>query len=96
MEHKRLPRGAKQVSQWVETRSESYPKGYNLDNRQGETTLCYYEADIAYPEGFVATAVKVVAYDNGKKIYSQAFYGETADSDARRNGNDAITKAVYA
>jgi hypothetical protein len=85
MEHKRLPRGAKQVSQWVETSSESYPKGYN-----GEITLCYYEADIAYP------AVKVVVYDNGKQIYSQAFYGETADMDARRNGNDATTKAIYA
>ena len=91
MEHKRLPRGAKQVSQWKETSSESYPKGYN-----GEITLCYFEADIAYPEGFVDPAIKVIVYDNGKQIYSQAFYGETADMDARRNGNNATTQAIYA
>jgi hypothetical protein len=90
MEHKRLPRGAKQVSQWVETSSEAYPKGY------GEVTQCYYNADIAYPEGFVDPAVMVIVYDNGKQIYKQAFYGETADSDARRNANNATTKAIYA
>ena len=89
MEHKRLPRGAKRVSNWVEVSSEAYPKGY------GEVTQCYYHADIAYPEGFVAPAVMVIVYDNGKQIYKQAFYGETADMDARRNANDATTKAIY-
>jgi hypothetical protein len=37
----------------------------------------------------------VIVYDNGKQIYKQAFYGETADSDARRNANNATTKAIY-
>jgi len=91
MEHKRLPRGAKQVSQWAEACSEAFPKGNGE-----EVTVCYYSADIAYPEGFVDPAVKVVVYNNGKQIYSQAFYGETAGMDARRNANDATTKAIYA
>lgn len=90
MEHNKLPKGAKRISEWKETSSNTYPKGYN-----GEITVCYYEADIAYPEGFVDPAVMVVVYDNGKQIYKQAFYGETAHSDAQRNGNDAFNKALY-
>jgi len=94
MEHKRLPGGAKRVSEWVETCSEAYPKG-NFFNK-GEITVCYYEADIQYPEGFTDTAITVMVYENGKCAYKQAFYGETADSDARRNGNDQATRLIYA
>ena len=90
MEHKRLPKGAKRVSEWVETCSEAYPKG------NGEITVCYYEADIQYPEGFTDTAITVMVYENGKCAYKQAFYGETAHADARRNGNDQTTKLIYA
>ena len=91
MEHKRLPRGAKRVSEWVETCSEAYTKG-----ALGQITVCYYEADIQYPEGFTDPAVTVMVYENGKCVYKQAFYGETADTDARRNGNDQTTKLIYA
>lgn len=91
MEHKKLPKGAKQTSEWVETSSEAYPKGYS-----DEVTVCYYQADITYPEGFTDPAVMVVVYNKGKATYKQAFYGETADSDARRNAGDKVTKLIYA
>jgi hypothetical protein len=91
MEHKRLPKGAKQTSGWVEVSSEAYPKGYT-----DEVTVCYYTANIAYWDNFTAPAVMVVVYDNGKKTYKQAFYGETADSDARRNASDKVTKLIHA
>lgn len=95
MEHKRLPRGAKQVSEWVEVSSMAYPKGYC-----DEVTVCTYEADVAYPNGnmppFVMSAVMVTVYDKGKRIYKQAFYGETAHTDAQRNAQDVVTKALYA
>lgn len=91
MEHKRLPRGAKRVSNWVEVSSYAYPKGWN-----NEVTICHYNADVEYADGFVAPAVMVTVYDDGKCVYKQAFYGETAQTDAERNGNDAVSKALYA
>ena len=91
MVHKRLPRGAKQIGAWCEVSSYAYPKGWN-----NEVTECYYEADIQHADGFVVPATKVAIYDAGVCIYKQAFYGETADSDARRYASEVIAKALYA
>lgn len=91
MTMKRLPKGAKQVGAWCEVASEGYPKGYN-----NEVTVCYYDADIQYADGFVGTATMVTIYEAGKRIYKQAFYGETAESDAQRHANDEVSKALYA
>lgn len=91
MTMKKLPRGAKQVGAWLEVSSECYPKGWN-----NEVTVCYYDADIEYADGIVGVATLVAIYDAGKRIYRQAFYGETADSDARRHAADEVAKALYA
>lgn len=91
MTMKRLPKGAKQVGAWCEVSSDAYPKGWN-----NEVTVCYYEADIQYADGFVMPATMVAIYDGGACIYKQAFYGETAESDAERHASDEVTKALYA
>lgn len=91
MTMKKLPKGSKQVGAWIEVSSEAYPKGWN-----NEVTVCYYDADIEYADGIVGTATMVTIYDAGERIYKQAFYGETAESDARRHASDEVSKALYA
>lgn len=88
---KRMPRGAKLTTAWCEVSSYSYPKGWN-----NEVTICHYEADMTYADGFVMAAAMVAVYDDGKCVYRQAFYGETAVMDAERFGNEAVSKALYA
>lgn len=91
MEHKRLPRGAKRTSPWIEVYSFAIPKGWN-----NEVTICRYEADVEYADGFVMPASMVTVYDAGNCVYKQAFYGETAEDDAMRNGMDVANKRAYA
>lgn len=88
---KRMPKGARLTTAWCEVSSEAYPKGWN-----NEVTVCYYEADMTYADGFVIPATMVTIYDAGKRIYKQAFYGETAEDDARRHASDEVSKALYA
>lgn len=88
---KTLPRGAKLTTAWCEVSSYAYPKGWF-----NEVTICHYEADMTYADGMVIPAAMVAVYDDGKCVYKQAFYGETAETDAERHGNDAVSKALYA
>lgn len=88
---KRIPRGARLTSKWAEIQSQGFKRGYC-----DEVTVVIYEANMAYADGLVMTANKVEIYDDGKTVYSQAFYGETAYQDACRAGADAVTPFVLA
>jgi hypothetical protein len=106
MTHKRLPKGAKQVSDWNKSSSmptEKYSMGYQFGSEQF-VFVEYEEAEVEYPNGnstpIHAYATRVtVSRTNGTgltRVYRQAYYGETADSDARREGNDHVDKTLYA
>jgi hypothetical protein len=82
----KLPRGAKRTSEWAEVSSEAYPTGWAYD----EITK------VTYDDGIKANAVMVELYHKGKRVYRQAFYGETADSDAWRESSDALNKLAMA
>lgn len=92
MSYYKLPRGAKRTSEWAEVSSELFPTGWAYD----EITKVTYEAEVTYSDGIKANAVMVELYHDGKRIYRQAFYGETADSDAQRESSDALNKASLA
>ena len=89
---KKLPRGAKRTSDWREVGSNCYPKGKG----RNEVTLVMYEADMVYADGLAMTANMVEVYDEGNRVYAQAFYGETSRSDAMRLGMDAVDARLYA
>lgn len=88
---KTLPRGAKRTSDWREVASNCFRKGYC-----NEVTLVMYEADMVYADGLASVADMVEVYDQGTRVYAQAFYGETSRSDAERLGMDAVTARLYA
>lgn len=92
MSYYKLPRGAKRTSEWAEVSSEAYPTGWAYD----EITKVTYEAEVTYDDGIKANAVMVELYHKGKRVYRQAFYGETADSDAWRESGDALNKLAMA
>lgn len=106
MSYKKLPKGAKQVTQWAkhtELNTESYDSGYTFGSQQS-VFVEYDEAQIEYPNGnntpILAYATRVSVYrTNGtglKRVYRQAFYGETAEDDARREAGDHVSKLLYA
>lgn len=88
---KKLPRGARLTSEWAEIQSRGFKRGYC-----DEVTVVIYEANMVYADGLAMTANMVEVYDDGKRVYGQKFYGETAYHDACRAGADAVTPLVLA
>lgn len=106
MTHKRLPKGAKKVSDWNRISSmptERYSMGYQFGSEQ-YVFVEYDGAEVAYPNGnstpIHAYAIRVtVSRTDGlglTRVYRQAFYGETAEDDARREGNNHVSNILYA
>lgn len=107
MTHKRLPRDSKMLGKWHRVDylpTDTYELGYSF----GSPQYVYVEYEVAEVEyygfgtPFIANAVRVTVWrTNGAgagvtKVYRQAYYGETAEDDARREGTDHATKEVYA
>jgi len=105
MTHKRLPKGSKMIGKWHRTDylpTDEYEMGYAF----GAPQYVYVEYEIAEVEyygfgtPFIANAVRVTVWrTNGTgltKVYRQAYYGETAEDDARREGTDHAMKERYA
>lgn len=106
MTHKKLTKGAKRLSEWHKVSTmptDKYSMGFQLGSEQ-YVFVEYEAAEVEYPNGnstpIVAYATRVtVSRTNGlglTRVYRQAFYGETAEDDARREGNDHANKLLYA
>lgn len=107
MAHKRLPKGSKMLGKWHRTDylpTDEYEMGYAF----GAPQYVYVEYEIAEVEyygfgtPFIANAVRVTVWRTdpygyiAERCYRQAFYGETAEDDARREGTDHAMKERYA
>jgi hypothetical protein len=88
MSYKKLPKGAKLTGKWEEVSAEAIPTGWSYD----EITKVTYQAEVTYNDGMKAYAVMVELYHDGNRKYRQAFYGETAESDAERESRDELNK----
>jgi hypothetical protein len=99
MSHYKLPKGAKRVGDWKEVACEPFGLEviFPFGNTVEDITKVTYEAEVTYDNGkFVANGVMVELYRKGNRIYRQAFYGETAHSDAERESGDEISKLLFA
>jgi len=107
MTHKRLPKGSKMIGKWH--RADYLPTDeYEIGYAFGAPQYVYVEYEIAEVEyygfgtPFIANAVRVTVWRTMMpnagvtKVYRQAYYGESAEDDARREGTDHAMKEVYA
>lgn len=104
MTHKRLPKGSKMLGKWHRTDylpTDEYEIGYAFGAPQ-YVFVEYEVAEVDYNDGIIANAVRVTVWRTMMpnagvtKVYRQAYYGETAEDDARREGTDHAMKEVYA